>query len=369
MPTLTADYLATKQMTAASERFRKPEGYAKPRVDAYEDLLWPSVVTYRPLASAHKGDQYHLRSMFSFIVRTLNNAFLLHKSLCVKCSCRYIVLEAASFSSHIGGNDFHIKVYAGRVSEFLFPPTPGYNHQNTNVRRKEKTVESFQLVRLPWCYYDPAFEADFMEPYIGPVNAERWKSHTIMEQGEGPATEVEKLHKHLCLYAVCPGAQAYVVSSVFLAHGTYPYAERRTAMKHRDLVVDNYIHDGGDLKTWRWMGINTIFNAAVRQAVKKTFAERSMDWARKGVVEFSPQDQAAEKLVECNRSNEFVRSVESLLAKYGEDMGHAKVKRYIFISSGIPEWAFEGICFPPVHMVVEFCRPGEDGYGKYPTSL
>ena len=216
-----------------------------------------------------------------------------------------------------------------------------------------------------------------MNAYVDPegAGAGTWLPNSVCDPRKGQLSLGLQNHYRLCIYAVSLDLCAYVVTSVFLTSGDGPFADRRTEMRHRDMMVDNYIAAGGDPKTWRWLGVASVLNGSAMRAFGATFEEKGMDFTEPCTLEFSPHDPdpATQRLVACNRDNQCVRGVESLVRRYGDElMGGARVKRFIFVSDGYPDWIKDelgnnsvlppGTANPDVHMLVEFFRPGEEGH-------
>ncbi|KAI1426328.1 hypothetical protein F5Y12DRAFT_713323 [Xylaria sp. FL1777] len=160
-------------------------------------------------------------------------------------------------------------------------------------------------------------------------------------------------------YLVSPLLNSYITLYVDLTDGDGVGAKRRTPMRYRDMMVDNYLAAGGDLRTWRFIGTRSIINDPTRFLIEKSFFARGRDSRKPGSIEFLASD---EKFVSITRGNPFTRCIQGLLSQYEKDMGKAKMKRVIFITEG---WAGDisyGYPEPKFHLVVELYRPGDDGY-------
>ncbi|KAI1433234.1 hypothetical protein GGR50DRAFT_519166 [Xylaria sp. CBS 124048] len=129
--------------------------------------------------------------------------------------------------------------------------------------------------------------------------------------------------------------------------------ERITPMRYRDIMVDNYLAAGGDLKTWRYIGVKGIINAPTITLIEQTFKQTGGDMFEAGSAEFLP---SVDGFLKTAHSSPFTRGVLRLLEEYKEETGHAKIKRFVFTSTGC------GGTNAELHIMIELCRPGEDGY-------
>jgi hypothetical protein len=265
------------------------------------------------------------------------------------------------------------------INQHIAKKKPTAKQQSEKVKMaspQRPTIEDFHLTRVPWnVFYHEGIS--FMDAYIDPDNtgAGTWLPNSVCDPRRSQQSLGLQNHYRLSMYAVSLDLRAYVVIAVFLTSGDGPNAERRTEMRHRDMVVDNYIAAGGDPKTWRWFSVVPVLNGSAIRAFGATFEEMGIDFTKPCTLEFSPHDPdpAAQRLVACNRDNQCVRGAESLVRHYGDVlMGGARVKRFIFVSEGYPGWVkneldnnsafFPGPANPDVHMLVEFFRPGEEGH-------
>ncbi|KAI0428774.1 hypothetical protein F5Y09DRAFT_278634 [Xylaria sp. FL1042] len=183
-------------------------------------------------------------------------------------------------------------------------------------------------------------ETEFMEPYVGNVV---WSGFHIRPDSDMYYS-----------YAVSRRSNAYVIISVTLTRGDHIGAPRLTEMRHHDMMVDNYIDANGDLRTWRYIGVNEIVNDPTRIVIEKCFSNRGVDTRVPGLVELVPHNSDFSCVT---AQNPFTRGILRLLRKYETEMGKARMRRVIFISEGLVE-GLEA----KFHLVVELCRPGEDGY-------
>ncbi|KAI1281689.1 hypothetical protein F5Y07DRAFT_353436 [Xylaria sp. FL0933] len=186
-----------------------------------------------------------------------------------------------------------------------------------------------------------SFEMEFMEPYVGKTEWYGFRVH----KGEDTYSS----------YTVSPRLNAYVILSAYLTVDNCLGARRRlTEMRLRDMMVDNYLEAHGDLSTWRYIGVNDITNDSTRSMIENTFSNRGVDTRVPGPVQLVPHDS---DFSSATRQDPFIRSIRGLLREYETEMGMARIKRVIFISAG-----FVDFLAADFHLVVELCRPGEDGY-------
>ncbi|KAI0517258.1 hypothetical protein F5B22DRAFT_654909 [Xylaria bambusicola] len=199
----------------------------------------------------------------------------------------------------------------------------------------------------------PKRDTAFMEPYTGnvPENAE-YINYRIMLRDNV-----------LCQYLASPQLRSYVTMYVELLMGGHRPFDRYTKMLYRDMMVDNYLDAGGDLKTWKYIGANHIINDTTRTLIQRVMQERGLNIEQPCSIDILPSDK---EFAEVMDGNPFTRGIQGLLRKYEKDMGGAQVKRIAFIIQ--KQKAFVMIPMTLHHLVVELCRPGEDGYPNETSS-
>ncbi|KAI0407998.1 hypothetical protein F4802DRAFT_620101 [Xylaria palmicola] len=221
----------------------------------------------------------------------------------------------------------------------------------TNVELQpppRQTVSDYGLtrMRLPL----GALSLEFMGPYIDPTgNAGRADWAAIAVVGE------EETSLNVC--GISPLLNAYVTMEAFLVDGQHLGAERRTPMRYADMMVDNYLSAGGDLRAWQFIGTHDIVHKATRDQINGLFQQAGMDLRDPGVVELLPDN---EEFADVTLGNPFTGGVAKLLQKYKAELGNATMKRTIFISEGFEPWvpgSVEGSI--TLHLVIELCRPGD----------
>ncbi|KAI1132624.1 hypothetical protein F5Y10DRAFT_197673 [Nemania abortiva] len=209
-----------------------------------------------------------------------------------------------------------------------------------------RTVSDYNLVRKPAIDQLMNWDVGFMELYLGPAGGApfsgSWKYYTV----------TNSRGNELNLYAVSTVFQAYVTDIVFLTFSDKIGSERYTDMRYRDMMVDNYLAAGGDLKTWRYIGARRVVNEPTVRLAKKCFERAGPEFVRDGAtLEFRPGDAEFETIV---MGNPFTRGLLALLREYEKEMGNAKIKRFTFISLDPYDNS--------IHLVIELYRPGDAGY-------
>ena len=187
-----------------------------------------------------------------------------------------------------------------------------------------------------------------MVPFTSSDDIAQYISHRIV-LGE---------YQTLSWYHVAPSLRTYITMYVELTEDDAIGAKRYTPMHYRDMMVDNYLTAGGDLRTWQYIGTNSIVNKPTRKLFEDVFQSRGIDSTQSGSVEFLPSDK---RFADIMIANPFTRGIQGLLQKYERQMGNAKVKRLVFISDRVHRPFLRGPK-PEYNLVVELCRPGEDGY-------
>ncbi|KAI0911736.1 hypothetical protein F4823DRAFT_271277 [Ustulina deusta] len=118
-----------------------------------------------------------------------------------------------------------------------------------------------------------------------------------------------------------PLLNSYVTTFVELTLGDEMSAERRTSMRYRDMMVDNYLAAGGDLKTWRCIGTNGISNEPTSFLIEECFLERGGDFTQPGSVEFLPND---EEFASVTLGNPFTRGIRGFCGSMRGTWGRRK---------------------------------------------
>ncbi|KAI2642154.1 hypothetical protein GGS21DRAFT_487011 [Xylaria nigripes] len=218
---------------------------------------------------------------------------------------------------------------------------------------ERKTVAQYGLTRKADRSFDDTL-VDFMDPYVDASEEARksWRSFRICD----PYGEIVE---ELDTYAVSPRLRAYVTLSVFLSMGTGTNAKRLSPMRHREMMVDNYRAAGGDLKTWRYIGVMEIVNEETVAVIAEAFKNAGSHVNHAGSVECEPKSEFYLQVI---HRSPFTQGVLNLLRDYKEEMGHAKIKKVIFITVGLQLMDTFFHTRPEVHMVIELCRPGDEGY-------
>ncbi|KAI1298666.1 hypothetical protein F5Y03DRAFT_409114 [Xylaria venustula] len=187
-------------------------------------------------------------------------------------------------------------------------------------------------------------DTQFMEPYVNGCG--HYISFGI---GDGP--------NFFNSYLVSPELNSYITTFVELTESDEIGSSRRCLMKYRDMMVDNYLHAGGDLKTWQFIGASHIINKPTRFVIEKAFFARGKNSRDRGSVEILPSN---EEFTDMTLANPFMRGVQGLLREYENEMNKAKMKRVAFISGGTIVGLVDDE--PDFDIVIELCRPGEKGY-------
>ncbi|KAI1825434.1 hypothetical protein F4861DRAFT_199754 [Xylaria intraflava] len=221
---------------------------------------------------------------------------------------------------------------------------------DTNPRPTgRQTIGDYSLVRRT--SYFSYLTVDFMSRYVDPDGSAK-------DSWVGFAVE-DTRYLNLNTYAVSPQLNAYVTMSVFLTYGDDIGDRRITPMRYRDMMVDNYLAAGGDLKTWRYIGVHSIVHNPTVKLIEKSFRETRGGILEASTMEYTPDTPGFQDVAYLNP---FTRGIMNLLQQYKEETGRAKVKRFIFVSMGLPQNGVGWDLGPELHMLVELCRPGEEGY-------
>ncbi|KAI1330772.1 hypothetical protein F5Y16DRAFT_342973 [Xylariaceae sp. FL0255] len=195
--------------------------------------------------------------------------------------------------------------------------------------------------------------ADFVDPEHAKEFHSSWPTWQI-KHTDGRTWRGETLN----WYSVSLTHRGYLTLGVSLTNGEDQGSPRRTTMRYRDMIVDNYLTAGGDLRTWRWYGAKYIINKLARAAITKTLSDESIQIAEGSrKAQFVQIKASHPKFEEFTSGNPLARGIMSLCRKYSAETGNAKVKEITFISD-----RSISTDDPPYHMLAELCRPGEDGY-------
>ncbi|KAI1745649.1 hypothetical protein F4680DRAFT_465548 [Xylaria scruposa] len=217
---------------------------------------------------------------------------------------------------------------------------------NGPAMTSHRTIQDYGLERS----YFPVDRRnmEFMEPYANPTGS-------IDPDWDGIGVESEI--NSSC--AVSTSLNAYVTLSIFLTATENIGAYRFTPMRMREIIVDNYLAAGGNLKTLRFVGTKDIINITTHNQIERLFQRAGKDFNRPGLVELLPEHKEFTSDV---LGNPFTRSIRSLLRHHEIEMGFAKMKRFIFLSKGLQPSDLAHEDRPELNLVIELCRPGDDGY-------
>ncbi|KAI3327936.1 hypothetical protein HD806DRAFT_343344 [Xylariaceae sp. AK1471] len=230
------------------------------------------------------------------------------------------------------------------------------NTKNTGPTQR-KTIQSYGLTREVSTLEpgDVAFMKRYTDPNGDPGYFESWAPYKVSDSIDG-----------LNWYAISNSLNAYVTLAIQLTSGEEIGDPRLTPMRYRDMMVDNILAAGGDLKTLRYIGTHGIINATTRDAARDAFREADRDLANPGSVEILSD---YEGFAEATMCNPFTRGIQHILWEYKTSMGDARIKRFIFISEGLKSGEYTMTDFKPtLHLVTELWRPGDDGYPENTAS-
>ncbi|KAI0102458.1 hypothetical protein GGR51DRAFT_290997 [Nemania sp. FL0031] len=220
----------------------------------------------------------------------------------------------------------------------------------SQVTAPRPTVSDYGLVRRLLRPPHSRLDMGFIEQYMKRADIEKYRVSWVeygIDTGDGGFT--------LASYSISTSLKAYVTEYVYLTLTDQAGSRRYTPMRFPDMMVDNYLAAGGDLKTWQYIGARNIVNDAVRALIQEGFQLAGSDFNRAGTVEFLPENPVFETTI---MANPFMQGIRRILREYEQDMGKAKIKRVIFISlgrSGTHD-------IPDFHAVIELYRPGDEGY-------
>ncbi|KAI0147406.1 hypothetical protein GGR57DRAFT_477262 [Xylariaceae sp. FL1272] len=215
------------------------------------------------------------------------------------------------------------------------------------------TIGDFGLVRtyLPPRMQDVAFLKDHLGEGMSDIEL---RDHF---DESGVISDLGTPGRPYAWYAYSEHLNAYVT---FYANTTVSWkldSRRHTAMRYRDMIIDNIRSAGGDLKGLRWSIVKDVGNRAARAAIHEHFERAGKDWVTKCNVESYPSDGDWEELA---ARNPFTRCTEGLLREYAEQMGYTRITRVIFVSEGRRPPDSRQYGNPTVHMLIELHRPSED---------
>ncbi|KAI0547382.1 hypothetical protein F4679DRAFT_586602 [Xylaria curta] len=194
-------------------------------------------------------------------------------------------------------------------------------------------------------------DMEFIEPYANPTGSlnPAWAGFSV----ENRMLTINSF----C--AVSTSLNAYVTTAIFLTVSENIGAYRMTPMRMREMIVDNYLAAGGNLKTLRFVGTKSITNMTTRNQIERLFQRAGKDFTRPGSVEFRPEHKEfASDLL----GNPFTRGISSLLRHHNIETGFAKMKRFIFLSKGLQPGDLVDDDKPELDLVIELARPGDDGF-------
>ncbi|KAI0446661.1 hypothetical protein F4803DRAFT_559334 [Xylaria telfairii] len=225
------------------------------------------------------------------------------------------------------------------------------------------TIEDFSLIRESTAW-EPK-DTSFIDPYLvyaslnesssprsSPPSLPEWGSYKItLPQGS-------RSPKLLNGYAVSPSHHAYVTFCVQLLTST---DERLTDMRYRDMIADNYA-SVSPLAKLRWLGVANILHKGSRANFTNIFRLAGRNIRARGEVEVHPAVDLSDtpELRGLLLNDPFTRGVFALLHSRAKELGHAFVRRFVFISEG-----YEGSGDPSplelrLNLVVELARSGDD---------
>jgi hypothetical protein len=200
--------------------------------------------------------------------------------------------------------------------------------------------------------YDPFSCPDFLEEFVGETE---WKSWAITRIDDGSG-KTPYSDKKINTYATSVERGAYITYSIDTTQGDTQGAPRITDMKHRDLIIDNWLSAGGNLHDLTFVGTSIIINKFGVLAAKHAFLVEGLDFVHGGQVEMYPDDELYNG---CVMSNPFVAGQGRLAKSLGR-----RIKRFIFIT--LPDYYTEDETFDPFgddepicHLVMEMAKPDE----------
>ncbi|KAI1341900.1 hypothetical protein F5Y15DRAFT_375636 [Xylariaceae sp. FL0016] len=162
------------------------------------------------------------------------------------------------------------------------------------------------------------------------------------------------------MYSVLTSAGVYVIEIIHTVKGEARGAERLTQVRYRDMVADNYVEAGGDLKSLRFLGWHDIVNEAARQALKSVFRDSNKDLLVRGKLSLTPRDDKFEQFM---KSKPLTNGAQSFVANLARDNGPVSIKRLVLIPEGFNRPSSRSDDKPVLHLVMEIDQPNGGQYG------
>lgn len=161
-----------------------------------------------------------------------------------------------------------------------------------------------------------------------------------------PAADLSGGEDLLDALAVCPALGIYITS-----------ARRLTSAEE---MLDNFVSNGGDLKTWWTIAVAHIPEGPTRSLVELCFRLSGTPLHVAGQLEIEATSPNFETFM---TSNSVTRGIRRMLEMHAEETGHAKIKRLALITEGTaPPSLRTPHVDPLLHMMLELFRPGDAGY-------
>ncbi|KAI1736217.1 hypothetical protein F4680DRAFT_469322 [Xylaria scruposa] len=244
------------------------------------------------------------------------------------------------------------------------------NNVIDNASISHHTIEDFGLTREPTAW-EPK-DTSFIDPYLAYASLSESSSHpSVPEWSSHKITlpQGSRSPKLLNGYAVSPSHHAYVTFCVQLTAAEARSSPRITAMRYRDMIVDNYTSaccSPAAMAKVRWLGVSNILHKGSRSAFKQVFQLAGRNILLRGEVEVCPNTDLKDnpKLRDLLLRDPFTRGVLALLHHHAGELGHAFVRRFVFISEGYEGQEHSGDPSPlelRFNLVVELGRPGDEG--------
>lgn len=217
---------------------------------------------------------------------------------------------------------------------------------NGTNRRSSKTDGSWSIVPWPWNAienYGLFRESCNLPVSLVFINAwvsdGRWKGFNIMDP--------ECLVLPILKYYVNITHKSIAVVMAYTRFQEEEESVRRTEMPLRDILVDCYVHAGGDIQTLTFLGIKEIENNPTRTCIEEEFRRQGKNVSRPGQVEIVPTMDSWE---DHYRHNPFVRSSIKLANELDDEAG-IEVHKVTFISASSDT---DEQMIPVMHMVTEY---------------
>ncbi|KAI0866120.1 hypothetical protein F4860DRAFT_208713 [Xylaria cubensis] len=232
------------------------------------------------------------------------------------------------------------------------------------------TIEDFGLTRDPTVWKPK--DTSFIDSYLVYASLSKSSSHPSMPEWSSYKITRPRGSKSPTLlngYAVSPSHHAYVTFCVQLTAAEASSSPRITAMRYRDMLADNYISaccSPAALAKLRWLGVANILHGGSRSTFRQVFRLAGRDILSKSAVEVYPSIDlnARHEVRDLLLKDPFTRGVLALLHHHAGELGHAFVKRFVFISEGYEDHEHSGEPSPlelRFNLVVELGRPGGEG--------